>query len=149
MARVRRAILGLITVSSLGAGATMLWTWVDPPALAGARTIDLLALLGLFVLPAGTHATMTADRRANTRQARAVGVSFSANAAMFSSADSVEPMGEGAASSADFEGRVEQWAPAAPSRRREPRFTHRPTVATTRDRPDGTPQPSKRGWTTR
>ncbi|MFG0275904.1 MAG: hypothetical protein ACF8QF_12700 [Phycisphaerales bacterium] len=60
---VRRAALALVAVGSIVSGGALLWLWFNPERIAGVRTLSLLALLGLFVLPAVAFVLTQQDRR--------------------------------------------------------------------------------------
>jgi len=60
---LRVASMMLVAALCVTFGAVVLWTWLNPSVLASARTVHLLALLGLFLLPIGVMATDRIDRR--------------------------------------------------------------------------------------
>lgn len=68
---VRRAAMALVAVGSIVSGAALLWLWFNPERIGGVRTLSLLALLGLFVLPAVAFVLTQKDRRRRRDAARA------------------------------------------------------------------------------
>lgn len=61
--RWRRAAVLLVALMSTAFAATVLWTWINPAVLASARAATLVALLALFVLPAGVTWLDRVERR--------------------------------------------------------------------------------------
>lgn len=64
----RRAGLVLIAALSVAAGAVALWGGLSPETFASARTVDLLIVLGLLLLPAATFGAVIAERRTRRRR---------------------------------------------------------------------------------
>ncbi len=59
----RRAAVLLVALLSTAFAAAVLWTWINPAVLASARAATLVALLALFVLPAGVTWLDRVERR--------------------------------------------------------------------------------------
>ncbi len=62
--RTLTALVAIIALATVCAAAAALWLWLDPARLAQAGPARLLALLGLFILPAATVVFQTLDDRA-------------------------------------------------------------------------------------
>jgi len=75
---IRHATLALVGIASILTGGGLLWLWFTPERIGGVETLPLVALLGLFVLPAGAaglmHQAWRLDREmgAQPRTLRAV-----------------------------------------------------------------------------
>lgn len=59
----RPAIITLVAALSTIFAAVILWTWVDPTVLASVGAAPLVALVAMFVLPAGVIWLDRVDRR--------------------------------------------------------------------------------------
>jgi len=139
------SVLGIISAGSLAVGAVLLWTWVGLSALAGAQTIELLALLGLFVLPAGTFATLQVDRRAPSGGTGVSPVNVHSGTGVSPFLAAREPACPQAG---------HDRAGDSPTRGDNPthhdwRWVTRRSAPAARDRLDGTSQPPTRAWSTR
>lgn len=66
----RKLGLMLIALLSVGAGAVALWGGLSPETFGSARTVDLLIVLGLLLLPAATFIAVVAERRTRRSGAR-------------------------------------------------------------------------------
>lgn len=53
----------MLGVASLIAAGSALWAWLSPESIADARTVTLLCVLGLFVLPVLTLALLEYEHR--------------------------------------------------------------------------------------
>ncbi len=65
--RTRRVLLVLVSILCLGVGAAVLYTQVGASQLSRASTMELAALLGLFVLPWMTLFSTRLERRLRRR----------------------------------------------------------------------------------
>lgn len=59
----RRAAVIFVALMSTAFAAVVLWTWINPAVLASAGAAPLVALLALFVLPAGVTWLDRIERR--------------------------------------------------------------------------------------
>lgn len=67
----RYLIVVLVALISVVAGSGLLWGYLNPEVIAAARTAEILIVLGLILLPAGTIAAFEFDRRRRANGARA------------------------------------------------------------------------------
>jgi len=61
---VRRAAMLVMAFGSAGFGVLMIWILVRPGVIAGVATVEMMVVLGLFLLPAVTLAAWFMDHRA-------------------------------------------------------------------------------------
>lgn len=61
--RARRPVLVMLGFASLLGAGSALWAWLSPESISDARTVTLLCVLGLFVLPVLTLAALEYEHR--------------------------------------------------------------------------------------
>ncbi len=70
-AAARHGIVVVLAITSVVAAATLLWGRFNPETIAAARTIEVLSVLGMLLLPVATILVMEIDRRRRRERAHA------------------------------------------------------------------------------